>query len=535
MLELRPLSRLAVALAALAALACEKASGPDPAPLPAPPDAVVVTVSTGSQSKATDAIRAYAEAIRPGSGTFVRAELVADALAKQAGAESLGGLDLAGPVHLIVLDGPARTVVVGKAADRAALEKGRGGAHLVVRDGWALVGPKDAVELVASWAVPGLVATRPARALEATVYVDRLMTRHASEVTAMREAVASQMSAADPTGAAMAVEYMTALFNLAGDSARLGVAFAIDAERADLDLALVPRPSTPLAGFISAQKPSDFALLESLPATTPTGMVMAGHVELGPYRQSAIALFTRMMNFGDTGSDFGRAFTALAELATGDFAAGFTMGPSGASMVELVPVSDAAAAEKVVREVAAATAAGANVTAMGIRMTHTGHVDLAQHGGAVIHGVTTTVDLDSTPPLQRDMFARMYGNGGQRTNIAFPPGALIATIGELGLIEQAIDARAGKAARLRLSPEIAGLVKEARGRRDSLLFVIDMVSMIGTLRAIAVPGAAPPPPAAGGPGFAIALGFADRAAHLRFTLRAETVRALTAAAAAAPQ
>jgi len=532
MLELRPWSRLAAALAALAAFACEKASGPDPSPLPAPPEAVVVIVSTGSLVKATGAIRAYGEAVRPGSGLFVREEMVADGLAKLAGAESLDGLDLAGPVHLIVLDGPARRVVVGKAANRAALDKGRGGAHLVVRDGWALVGPKDAVELVASWAVPGLVATRPARALEATVHIDRLMTRHAAEVTAIRESAASQMSAADPTGAAMTVEYMTALFKLAGDSARLVVALSIDAERADLDLALVPRTSSPLAGFIAAQKPSDFALLESLPATAPTGMVMAGHLELGPYRQSAIALFTRMMNFGDTGTDFGRAFTALADLATGDFAAGFTMGPAGASMVEILPVSDAVAAEKVVREVAVATAAGVTVTAMGIRMTHTGHADLAQHGGTVIHGLTTTVDLDSTPPLQRDMFARMYGNGGQRTSIAFPPGALIATIGELGLIEQAIDARAGKAARLRPPPEIAGQVVEARGRRDSLLFVIDLVSIVGTLRAVAVPGAPPPPPAAPAPGLAIALGFADRAAHLRFTLSAATVRAL---AAAAPQ
>lgn len=530
MRQLRAISAVALVLGALS---CEKASSPAPEPLPPPPEAVVLTVSTASLAKATEGIRAYAEAIRPGAGLMVRDDLAADSLARMAGAESLAGLDLAGPVHLIVLDRPSRTVVVGKAADRAALDKGRGAAQLTVRDGWAVIGPKDAVDLVAGWAVPGLVGSRQASSpgvIEATAWVDRLMTRHAADITEMRQAVATQMTAADPTNGAVMAEYMTALFNLAGDSARLTAALAIDGDSADLDLALVPKPGSPLAGFVAAQKATDFAVLETLPAAAPTTMLTAGRLALGPYRKGAIAMFTRMMNVGE-GELFERVFTALADLATGDFAAGFSVTPGGVTMVEVVPVSDAAAAEKAIREVAVATAAGTPVSSMGIRLTHTGHADLARHGDTVIHGVTTTVDLTSAPPAQRDLLARMYGEGGQKMHLAFPPGALIASIGELPLCEQAIDARTGRAARLRLTASLSSFFQAARARRDSVIFVMDFVALFGSFRSAAMPSA--PPPAAGlsAPGLALTLGFADRSAHLHVTLLAETLRATATLAA----
>ncbi len=518
------------ALLLFAALGCERADKDDPQPAPPPPDAVVATMSTGSLARTLDGIRAYAEAIRPGAGLFVHDEVLAEALAREAGAASLEGLDLSGPVHIVLLDNPTRTVVVGKAADRAALEKGRGGAHLIVRDGWALVGPKDAVELVADWAVSGLVGARTASApgaIEATTYVDRLMTRHAAAITEMRQAVASQMSAADPQNGAVMAAYMTAIFNLAGDSARLTAALVIDADSADLDLALVPKPGSALAGFVAAQKPTDFAAAETLPAAVPTAMFMAGRLALGPYRKAALAMFSKMMNVGED-QLFERVFTRLADLATGDFAAGFAVTPGGVTMIEVIPVSDAGAAEKAVREVAVATAAGTPVSSMGIRLTHTGHPDLARHGGAVIHGVTTTVDLDSAPPLQRDLLARMYGDGGQKMHLAFPPGALIASIGEIALCEQAIDARTGQAARLRLAPSLASFVQAARARRDSVLFVMDLVALLGTFRAATTPGAAPPAAQLAAPGISLSLGFADRSAHLHITLLAETFRATAA-------
>jgi hypothetical protein len=516
----------------LAASACEKASESDPPPSASEPEAVVVTVSIPSLGTALVDLRNYVNAIKPGGGIMLSDGLIASGLARVAGAGSLDGLDLAGPVHLIVLDNPTRAVVVGKAKDRGALDKGRGAAHLVVRDGWALVGPKDAVELIAGWVVAGLVTARSASDVEATVRVDRLMTRHAAAVTEMRQQAISQVSLTDPGGAQMITEYMNGLFALAGDSARVVASFGVEGETADLDIALVPRPSSPLAGFVAAQKPGDFSLLGSLPADAPNGMLMAGHVELGPYRASALALFVRMMNFGDDTATFLDAFTQLANLASGDFAAGFTMGAAGSSMVEILPVSDAAAAARAVGKVTASTAGGKQVTAMGFRMTHTGHPDVASYDGAPIHGMTTTVDLDSVPPLQRDMFARMYGNGGQVMHIAFPPGALLAVIGDLERCKHAIDARAGKAERLRLSDDTAAQFQAARSRKDSVAFVIDVVSLVRGLRSAVTPADPSQPPPIAAPGLALSLGFADRSAHLHLTLLADTLRA--AASLAAP-
>lgn len=424
---MRRAAPLALVLA-LALLACEKSSGPEVA-LAVPPAPVVASVSTASLARAMTGLRAYVEAIRPGGSLMMTDGLLASALARAAGAGSLDGLDLAGPLHVVVLDDPTRVVVAGKAKDRGALDKARGEAHLLVRDGWALLGRRDAVELVAPWVVPALVATRPSAAVEATLHVDRLMTRHAAAITELRETATSQLAASDPGGARMVTEYLAALVALAGDTARLTASLAIDGERAELDLALAPRPGSALAGFVAAQKASDFALLAALPADAPAGMLMAGHIELGPYRAAALAMFGRMMNFADGADLFLDAFATLADLATGDFAAAFTMSSSGTAMVEIVPLTDAAAAARAIGKVVAATAGGRQVEAMGIRMTHTGHPDQAQHAGAVIHGLTTTVDLDSVPPAQRDMFAHMYSGGGQELHVGFPDGALVATTG----------------------------------------------------------------------------------------------------------
>jgi hypothetical protein len=529
-----PPLRAPVLFALLAAAACEKASDSDAPPSASEPEAVVVTVSMPSLGTALADLRNYVNAIRPGGGLMLSEGMIASGLARAAGAQSLLALDFAGPVHLLVLDNPTRAVVVAKVRDREALNTERGSAHVVIRDGWALVGPKDAVELVSGWAVPGLVAAKTASDVEATVRVDRLMTRHAAAVTEMRQQAATQLSATDPGGAAMMTEYMNGLVALAGDSARVVVTLGVEGETADLDIALVPKPSSPLAGFVAAQKPSDFSLLGSLPADAPKGMLMAGHMELGPYRASALAMFVRMMNFGDDTATFLDAFTQLANLATGDFAAGFTMGAGGSSMVEILPVSDAAAAARAVGKVAAATASGKQVTAMGIRMTHTGHPDVASHDGAPIHGITTTVDLDSVPPIQRDMFARMYGSAGQVMHIGFPQGALLAVIGDLDHCKHAIDARAGKVERLRLSSDTAAQFQAARARKDSLAFVVDLVSLIGGLRSAVTSADPSQPPPVTAPGLAVSLGFADKSAHLHFTLAAATFRAVASLAAPPP-
>src|SRR5215207_9542657 len=103
-----------VAMVALAALACEKASGPDAQSLGPAPAPVVVVVSTASLSKSIAGVRAYAEAMRPGSAVMLSEQLVTTGLARAVGADSLDGVDLSGPMHMIVVDGPTRSVVVGR-------------------------------------------------------------------------------------------------------------------------------------------------------------------------------------------------------------------------------------------------------------------------------------------------------------------------------------------------------------------------------------------------------------------------------------
>jgi hypothetical protein len=513
---------IGLALVALFTVSCEKESGPQ-APVTAPPDPVVATVSLVSPERAVAAVRAYLDAANPGSAGMIAAPSLLDSLAGGAGATSLEGIDVAGPLHVIIADLPVRFVIAGRVTDGKRLEAGRGEAKVLLKGGWALIGSAELVDLVDDWALSTLVASKPSTVVAATAYLDRLMQRHADELGLIRGQVAAGAQAAGPGGDIL-VKYVDGLFSVAGETARVTATLALDASRADLDLALVPKPSTGLGRFVAAQRPSDFSVVGSLPATAPTSIVVAGHLVLGPYRDALFAAMTRMMNFGEAEATMMRTFTAIAEVATGEFAAGMKMGPGEIAMVQIISITDAAVADRAVKEMATATAGGLKIESMGMRLTQTGKPDASSHDGIPIHDMTTTVDLDSVPAEQRETIASMYGPEGQTIHAAATAGALIVSTGSVENTGSAIDAFRDKAARVRLSPSISGFLDAARGRKDSMVFIMDLAALAAGVSAMA--GGATPPPAGEAP-LAMAFGFADKNAHLRFSLPSSSLARLS--------
>src|SRR4029453_2804331 len=86
-------------------IACEKEPGPGPQPGPAP-EAVVVTVSLESLSAALAGVRDFPNASRPGAGRALNEPVLTSQLATAMGAASLDGIDMAGPLHIVILDQP---------------------------------------------------------------------------------------------------------------------------------------------------------------------------------------------------------------------------------------------------------------------------------------------------------------------------------------------------------------------------------------------------------------------------------------------
>ena len=170
--------------------ACKKVS--DDAPQPAP-DGLIATLSVKSLQDSVGGLRKLVDATKPGAGGFVSEPQVRGGLATMLHATSLDGLDVMGTVHLLFVDdGKAKGVVlVAKATDAKSAEKGKGSATLVEKRGWAVLGPKDVVEVVAPYALTTLVAEDAPSTLTMTIDMPRVMTRYTPDLMRAREALAS--------------------------------------------------------------------------------------------------------------------------------------------------------------------------------------------------------------------------------------------------------------------------------------------------------------------------------------------------------
>jgi hypothetical protein len=514
-------TRISCALALTVALFASVRAEAKPAD---PPAELMVSVALG-QPSALKNLQAFADAIKPGTGAMMSEQVVRQQLAQVAGVPSLDGLDSSAGIYVLVIDassGPA-FAVVGKVASDKTLTASTGPDHSVLKGGWAVIGGKPQIDRVAPWALSVLPAQAAPRSPTATVFVPQVIARYKTQLTQFRTMMLAGMASSASASSTMTqfmTSYIDGLASVGSDSDQLIATLDVAADSAALDLALVPHAKSRLAAFVATQKPSDYALLDKLPAGA-SAMTLAGHLELGPYHDGMMAAMT--MFFDPTSSkDLLAVFEQLRKVATGELAAGLDFTPgTGMQMVQLYGTTDTAAATTAIGKLMDVLKVGHTNVLGNVSTTVKADPTPQSYDGVTLRGYTTTYDLSKAPQAQRDMNNKIAPGGVQRSLAAAFDNVLmlIAAPDPIAQAKQGIDAERGKpsAARFVASKQAAAQLAAARARKDSFVALVD----IG--RFMALVNSQPSKPMSGP--FVISFGTADHNAHMRLAIDADTLRA----------
>ncbi len=479
-----------------------------------PPAELMATVSLGPDTTLDD-LRAFVDAVRPGAGAALNGALVRQQLAGLVGATSLEGLDPSAPTYVLLVDGGAPLqgiAVVGRVGDADALARGLGGAESAIDSDWAVIGSKPVVAAVAHYALVTLPSLPSQRSPTAQVYVPQLIKRYHTEIDAARKLILTQAASAQQGQMALlAKSYVEGMYSAVTDCDRLVVTLDVTKDLGAIDFALVPKPGTRLAKFIAAQRPSTFALLDKLPAAPPT-VLMAGHLDSGPYRAGLIDMMSMLYGHGES-KELITAMDAIMKASSGELAASVQFGSDKPmQLTQLFGLADKQLAERSIHRLLEAFKLGRTMDSAGISTTIKTNPTPMDHDGVQLLGYDVTYDYSKAPEPTRKVMEAMVP-GGTTT-------ARVATFDQLCLIALgadpagALDASRGKAPTWAPVAAIAELLKQAITRKDSILLMMDA----GALSHAAKPGLPLP--------FIFTIGFADKAAHLRATLPAATARGL---------
>jgi hypothetical protein len=480
---------------------------------PAEPAELLMSVGVGPDST-LDSLRAYANAIQPGAGVMLTVPMLRKQITGMVTATSLDGLDDKGTLYVLAVDGgPALkgTVVVGKIADEARLQQGAAPAHLVKKNGWAVIGPKPVAEKVAPFALGTLSAQPISGPPIATIYTKNLMVRYKTEIADARTKLLGGLGAAGGQMSGFIQSYFDGLLSALSDSDRVIVTFDATKDIAAVDLALVPKAGTRLAKLVALQQPADYALVGKLPASQAPVLV-AGRLEAGPYRAGILEAMSQIYGPG-TPAGMTAALGAIFKAATGEFAMGMQMmGGKGMEVTQLFGLADGKAADKAISQLLDAIKKPQTVTTMGMTVTHTANPKTTTHDGVTVRGYDVTYDLSKAAPESKAMMERMIPKTGLTGRIA--------TFEQLGAVAVSADGNAGVAAAIdavrnkgkRYAPpaQVTDFLAGSRMRKESVAMVMDVGGLLGMGPA--------------GRALMLSMGFADKRAHLRITLPAATIR-----------
>ena len=513
---------------ALVGLSCERTREAIP-PRPRPPT-VLVDVALPTLDGGLGGLRQWVEAVKPGAGIFVseRQFLV------MAGVGQLDGVAGDKPAHVLVVD-PKKNqrplaVLVG-VTDAGKLRTSATSAGLEVRTSGSLavIGTKPVVDAVGDWALGTLAKEKPPAIPVATAYSAPLLATYRDDIEKAFATMKTEMAKLPQPGMGEIFDlYLRASIALLEGTDRFEVRVEGDAKDLSVGLGAVPTPGGKLAAFVAAQSPADFALLDRLPAG-PGAFVLAGTVHLGELRGDAIALFETMLTsfYKVPMSDNLRALMNIwADAATGSMGAVFDMGPGGLRGVQLIGAKEPA---KIDAAIAGAFAEWAGkpleATAMGVTTRYTVTPNAAVVDGVTFHRFTSQIDASAMPPEQAKLTAAMG------TSFVAHVGAWDDVVGmamgtDPAASRRLIDASRGKGARMTLPPRVAAGLADARARKESFYYFIDVGSMMASMAATT--GL----PSFGSLAMTMTLGFAGGRAEMRISMQSADFKAMIDAAMA---
>jgi hypothetical protein len=484
-----------------------------------PPAELIVTFARGD-STSLDGMRAFIDAIKPGTGAMMSDAIIDMGIANVTGVAPLDGLDHGAAMYVLFVDGGNAKgfAVVGKVADASRLPSG-GGTTVASANGWAVLGPAAVVKKVQAYAFAALATAPMPTAPTVTFYSASVLTRYHSQIETMRRLMLAQMQAQGNAMGGLAQAYVDGLFSVLADSDRAVVTLDADKDEITFDLALAPKAGSKLSSFVAVQLPSDYAMLGQLPASSPM-LIAAGHFESGPYHQGLLDLMTTM--YGANGSkDLVQMIDAIMKGSTGDVAFGMDMGGSkGMIATSLVGVSDHKAVDAAVGKLIDALAKARSVQMVGIPVTLQATAAAAQHDGVAIRGYDTTYDLSALPELKRKEMLKVLGgsNVSHAAMATFDKLAVFAIAGTGDAVAAAgsdIDAARGKGSRYKPTKEVQRALDASRARKDSAVMIMDFGAFAAMM----------PTPTKLTGAMVMTAGFADGTAHLRMSLASATFKA----------
>lgn len=463
---------------------------------PARPTAVIAKVTIGSPT-GLDGIRALADAIRPGtSGTIDSQVLLGTALGIAA-----GGLDLAGPVHVLYLDNGKASgfVLVARVADPALLLP-----DVKPVNGWAVAGDRALTKIVAGWALGDLAATTPTADVVGTVYPSSVLTRYRKEIEQARTG-SSMVAAGLPRELIDA--YWSMIMGFANDTAEVVVRIDASKDLGAIDIAFVPKPRSRLAKFIALQRPNDFSLLGKLPASNAM-MVGAGRLAMGPYRKGLLEMM-RMFYGPLSAAALRSAIDGLMKASSGETAIAMGLdAKTGMTMDAVYALEDTKAADAAIARMFEAVQKPMTTKLGAIMSTFQAVPGTTEHAGVTVRAYETTTTGGPPSPM-------LPPGGKMRVSVAVFDNLLLLASKSA---PHAIDAARGKASRFKPTRDQTDLFDRSRKHKDSMAFVLDF-------GAVFVAAGAPAKIPAGS-NMLMSLGFNDGAAHFSFAIPASVIKSM---------
>ena len=209
------------------------------------------------------------------------ASAVVEMLQKMVSAQHLTGVDLTRPIHVLILDPkrfPQPNVLVVETKSVPKLKEELLASPAVAtrtRKNVVVLGEEAALALVADYA---FTLTMRDPGVRATAYVERIWAAFGEQAKAMAPMLVAAMGSSNP--ALKPAKLVDGLVTAVDQAALLVIDVRAGAGGVDLSFALSAKPRTPIASFISAQHPSDFALLSKLAAQDPVALIGGGDLDM---------------------------------------------------------------------------------------------------------------------------------------------------------------------------------------------------------------------------------------------------------------
>ena len=470
-----------------------------PAPMP---DAVMATFSIGKPQAQLNEMAAYVDAISPGMGAMVGANLL-PGLAGVAGAPGLDGYDLARPLHVVLLDprkgGGELLLVVGVADEQRLVSSVGGTAQVQVHQGFAAIGKPEALVAASPYALSNLARSTPPDHPHAIIHVGRIVDSYGDQ---LEQQIRGSFGSSQTPGEVKAAE---GFMNGVRSIERVEASFQASAKDATISVMAHPVAGSTVARFSESQKPADFAVADRLPKG-PWMMLAAGSIDT-----SAIEAFlTELAAAQDTPS-----MAQYFPLFGNEMALGLFVKEDEALRMSGLFAVKPGESKKVATMLAEYVKTMAKEPKPMDSMQVTGKLNAYRTGGAALHQFTIKPGKDATPEAVKE-FEGSFGKGGLVSFFGVSGDWVVFTLdkakGARPLAAQTVTAAKQKKPKSKLGAVFQAAIEDARARGESAVMVFDLATV------------APDPAAAKGAEVTVGLGFEGPVLRSRITIPPATGR-----------